>query len=678
MAANAELNLVIGVVDKASSGLGKIAGGLATLGKIGAGAVLGGAVAGVGALSAALVGGISDARDAAIVFAQTESAIKATGGAAGVSAQHVSDYAASLSAASGQSLFGDDQIQESTNLLLTFKEIKGATLDAATAISVDMAQALGGAPADSAVQLGKALNDPIAGISALSRVGVTFSDEQKKMIKTMQEHGDMAGAQGVILKELQGEFGGSAAAAAAADGGFTQFKDRMGELAESVGAKVLPALNGLMGWLNSPDVQSGISTIVDGLVNGLGAAFTWISETAMPVLQSAFQTVWPIIQQAVAAFSDWFMGTVWPALQSGFTWLSETALPALQAAFQTVWPIIQQAVDTAYQFFVTTVWPWLETAFAWVKDTGLPAIQTAFETVWPVIMAAVQTVYAFFKDVVWPWLQTAFALLKDTVLPSLQAAFNEVWPKIQAAVKAVFDWLHDTFFPWLQNTAFPWLADVALPAVKLAFEVAWAAISTAVKTVYTFLRDTVWPWLQNTAFPWLTDTALPAVQKAFETVWPLIKTAVENVYNFLLNTVWPWLKTAFEDVKTWVGEVQTRWDTAWAAIGTAVDTAKGVISGAIATIKSLVDGAITQINNLISLINNIPGVNIPSIPSIGGGGGLSQKSFGGSGLQTQSIASSHTTYIDARGASDPRGIEAAVDRAMRAAGVRTDLRLRTT
>jgi hypothetical protein len=48
-----------------------------------------------------------------------------------------------------------------------------------------------------------------------------------------------------------------------------------------------------MGWLNSPEVQAGIEAIVDGMVNGLGVAFTWISETALPALQGAFEAVWP-------------------------------------------------------------------------------------------------------------------------------------------------------------------------------------------------------------------------------------------------------------------------------------------------------------------------------------------------------------------------------------------------
>jgi phage-related minor tail protein len=121
-------------------------------------------------------------------------------------------------------------------MLLTFTNIKDKVLDAATAVSVDMAQALGGDPKSQAIALGKALNDPIKGITALTRVGVTFTDEQKAQIQAMQEAGDMAGAQTVIINELNKEFGGSAKAAADATGGWSEFNGRMGEAKEALGS----------------------------------------------------------------------------------------------------------------------------------------------------------------------------------------------------------------------------------------------------------------------------------------------------------------------------------------------------------------------------------------------------------------------------------------------------------
>jgi hypothetical protein len=602
--ADAKLELVIGVTDKASPGLGKIAGGLSKVGTVAAGVATGGlvlAAGGVAALGAALVGGISDAREANIIMAQTESVIKSTGGAAGVTAEQVGELAGALSAASGKSLFGDSQIQESTNLLLTFTNIKDEVLAGATAISVDMAQALGGAPADAALQLGKALNDPIAGVSALSRVGVTFSEDQKKMIASLVETGDTAGAQQIILAELNKEFGGSAEAAAKADGGMAMFKDRMGELAESVGSQLLPHLNKLMEWLNSPEVQAGIEAVVKGLVEGLGTAFTWLKDEALPPLQTAFETVWPLIQQAVATVYTFLSETVWPWLQNtAFPWLQNVALPALQTAFETVWPIIQQAVNAVYTFFHDTVWPWLQnTAFPWITDTALPALQTAFETVWPLIEKAVNAVYTFFKDVVWPWLEEAF-------------------------------------------------------------------------------RNTV-------------ENEIPAIQKAFETAWPIIQKAVTAVYNFFKDDVWPWLQTATTNIVEWINTAQAGWSTAWGLISSAVTTAKNTISGVIETIKGLVQGAIDKINALIELINNIPGVSIPTIPTAprtggGGGSGFGTRSvgtfaplggFSGGGGGAGPLGGSSTIVnVDARNATDPRAVGNNVQRGLRQAGIRADVRLR--
>jgi hypothetical protein len=56
--------------------------------------------------------------------------------------------------------------------------------------------------------LGKALNDPIKGVTALQRVGVSFTKGQKDQIKSLEESGHHMQAQKVILRELNKEFVG--------------------------------------------------------------------------------------------------------------------------------------------------------------------------------------------------------------------------------------------------------------------------------------------------------------------------------------------------------------------------------------------------------------------------------------------------------------------------------------
>lgn len=323
----ASLEIVLSLKDTASKGFGVAAGNVTDLGKKAehTHGILQGVFTGIGfaafnagisavaggfrALSGFIGDGIADAREANIIFAQSEAVIKSTGGAAGVSAQQVADFATSLSAASGKSLFGDAQIAESENLLLTFTSIKGKILEEATSMSVDMAQALGGAPADAAVQLGKALQDPVRGISALSRVGVTFDATQKAQIANFVKSNDLASAQGIILAELGREFGGSAAAAAAADGGIAQFQDTMGELGESIGAKALPMVQKFFGILNSPGVTAGIKAVADSLIDGIGNALDWLTNTGIPGAISVFDSLKNVVNLlATGDFSGGIFG----------------------------------------------------------------------------------------------------------------------------------------------------------------------------------------------------------------------------------------------------------------------------------------------------------------------------------------------------------------------------------
>jgi len=128
--------------------------------------------------------------------------------------------------------------------LLTFRELArsadeaGSSFDRATAASIDLAAAGFGSAESNAVQLGKALNDPIKGISALTRVGLSFTDAEKDKIRALQESGDLLGAQDIVLAAIEAQVGGTAAATANAS-------DRMalafGNIQESVGAALMPA-----------------------------------------------------------------------------------------------------------------------------------------------------------------------------------------------------------------------------------------------------------------------------------------------------------------------------------------------------------------------------------------------------------------------------------------------------
>ena len=129
-------------------------------------------------------------------------------------------------------------------MLLTFTNVGGSTFPQATQAVLDMATAMNGGAIPSEEQLrnetillGKALNDPIKGLTSLQHVGVTFSESQRESIKAMMEVNNIAGAQAIILQELAKEFGGSAQAAGGSFAGQMAIaKNEVKNLKEEVGA----------------------------------------------------------------------------------------------------------------------------------------------------------------------------------------------------------------------------------------------------------------------------------------------------------------------------------------------------------------------------------------------------------------------------------------------------------
>jgi hypothetical protein len=110
----------------------------------------------------------------------------------------------------------DEAIKSGENMLLTFTNVRNEAgknndiFTQATKVTADLSVAFGKDMTESAILVGKALQDPIAGVTALRRVGVQLSEQQQQQIKDFVEAGDVMSAQKVILRELATEVGGSA------------------------------------------------------------------------------------------------------------------------------------------------------------------------------------------------------------------------------------------------------------------------------------------------------------------------------------------------------------------------------------------------------------------------------------------------------------------------------------
>jgi hypothetical protein len=167
-----------------------------------------------------------------------QAVLKATGGAAGLSKDQIAGMAGELQKVT---TFGDEAILSGQTMLATFTRIGRDVFPEASKAMLDLATHMGGDVDGAAKALGKALNDPIEGLSALSKAGVKFTSDQERQIQTMIRAGDIASAQGVILKTLEGRFGGMAEAAAQGLGVWKQNANLFGELGEAIGKQFAPA-----------------------------------------------------------------------------------------------------------------------------------------------------------------------------------------------------------------------------------------------------------------------------------------------------------------------------------------------------------------------------------------------------------------------------------------------------
>lgn len=219
------------------------------------------AFVGILGLAAAVKGAVDEYTQFLQVNAQTSAALKSTGGVANVTQAHV----VALSHTLGELSATDDEVVQSMeNILLTFPKIQNevgkgnAIFDRASLAVENLSARLGKDLTSSATMVGKALGDPTKGLTALTRVGVVFTAQQRKQVAEMMKAHDILGAQKVILHELAKEYGGSAKAAGESVSPLVKLRLIWNDLAQSVGAKLVPLLNRIIPLFKFAATNAGI------------------------------------------------------------------------------------------------------------------------------------------------------------------------------------------------------------------------------------------------------------------------------------------------------------------------------------------------------------------------------------------------------------------------------------
>lgn len=352
---------------------------------------------------AAILGGaglaVSAAAEQARANAQLDAVLRSTGHAAGLNATEIKKMATSLQEVTN---FSDEAITGGANLLLTFKNIGKDVFPQATEAMLNISEAMGTDLKSAAIQVGKALNEPIQGMSALSRVGIQFTQQQKDQVKALIESGKGLEAQKIILKELESQFGGMARAVATP---MQQIKNQLNEVMEAIGNALLPVVKELTAAI-IPYVQAAAAWI-----NNHQALVGVIAKVV--VVAGALLTVIGAVSGVIGVLTP-----VWTALTgvaAGF--LAPVAAVIAGLALLTAWVT---KTETGHRVFAATVQflsGVISTVVQWLKNTAL-------------MMQAVWNVAAPLREMIGKYLVAEFNKL-TAVAGAVANALGWVWARIK-------------------------------------------------------------------------------------------------------------------------------------------------------------------------------------------------------------------------------------------------------
>lgn len=386
-----------------------------------------GVTAPIAALGATSVKAFMDHEKA---VAGMEAALASMGDRAGFTSQQLQDMANQLELS--QAVDADEVLSKVTANLLTFGNVANDEFARAQQAAVDLSARLGQDLQSSAIMVGKALNDPVQGLTALRRVGIQLTDEQEGLIKSFVATGDVAKAQGIILEELARQFGGQAAAQAATlDGQLRQLNLAWGAFQEQIGAvvaQVLPPLvemlKGLVAWLQTLDPQTlawaaaigGVAAAIGPVVGGLG------------LMVSGIGALLPVIATLASAL----MTLVAASGPLGLLALAVSGIVVAWRNWDSIGPILQRLYEAAKE--------WLMDKLGAVLDfvgSKVEAVKVFFQDLYDAVVGN-----SYVPDMV-DGIEREFGRLDGAMVEPAQAAADQV--------KKAFETIGDEIFGLLDN-----------------------------------------------------------------------------------------------------------------------------------------------------------------------------------------------------------------------------------
>lgn len=591
-------------------------------------------------LAATVKIGVDELKESAAVTAQTVAGLKSTHGAANVTKTSILNLAQAISLKSG---IDDEAVQAGQNLLLTFTNIRNEAgrgnkiFDRTTQAVADMATKMnnGFVPSSEQMQkasilMGKALNDPVKGISALSRVGVSFTQGQKDQIKALVESGDKLGAQKLILAELNKEFGGAATAAGkTAPGAIARAKNAFAELAASLTSAVMPSIAGVaegalrliknvQAWTKTSAGKDALEQ-ARGVVEALGTAIGIAAKAAGTIVKVLYNFRDILIPMAATIIA--YRATVravtiateaWAVAQAAWNVLMNLNPIGIVAAAVIglgVALVVAYRKSETFRNIVDSVWAVLKKVWSVLMDHKVALLGLLGPM--GLFAAALITAYKHsetFRNVV----NGAFDAVRGAVSATMGAisaavgatlaTVGSIWSAHGTQIKTVVSgaWSMVRGLITTNLAIVKGAVQVAMAVIRGDWSGAWTAIKTATSTALVGIKTTI------SGYATILRTTMDAV-------WSSLKAAVPGAWSEIKSAITSAARGVAGAIESGIGSlanVVATMKSKGLAIAKAI--ADGIVEGLRNSVSRVVDAATSLADHIPARLRKLLDINSPS------------------------------------------------------------------
>jgi hypothetical protein len=465
---------------------------------------------------------VAIAEAAATAQARLEGVAKATG-VFGAETQKVTDRLGAFAKAQEMRIATDDKVIKGVQAtLLSFKALSasadeaGGIFDRATIAAFDMGAALQKDAGSQAMALAKALEDPIRGVTALRKAGTTFTEQQMEQIKVLQQSGDLLGAQEIVLREVESQYGGVAAATANAS-------DKLAIAAENIkenfGGALLPVF---------ADLVEGLIPVFETIGEVLGDTVTEMQPLLTDLvgqIPGLLQAFIPLIP-AIASIAEMFIKLISAALPF-ITDILNVLIPVIGELM----PVIMKAIDSAFEPLMDAFIVLVDALIPLVEEF-LPIFAQIIGELAPMFADLVAEIAPMVGELLPPLLDLFFQLIDalrpmiEKLLPIIIDMFSKFAPIVVTLISA--------FMPLIQAVLPPLvsLLEILIPILEFMARVFSIILVTAIN-IFIGVVEGVQRFIQN--FGPVMENVFISFGIVFATIINGMISGFENFINFFVE-----------------------------------------------------------------------------------------------------------------------------------------------